>query len=197
MPLAPPVLQGLLAPLVTASGFTGQMAQPFVLAASNAIAAYLVTLTVKTNDTGVLGVGVGTGKVIVTPPQLIGPLLGAATANQLAGTSAPGLMTAIGNGVASFIASAGLVQSTHPGIGVGAGVGQLQIIGGPSPLQGQLMGMFSAQGFAGQNTPNLATAIAQGITQGLGTAQVIQVITGTPTVPPPVPGAGTGIGKLL
>jgi len=197
MPLSPPGLQGLLAPQVIAAGMVGQMSQPLVLALSNAISAYLLTLTVRTNDVGSLGVGVGTGKVIITPPQLVGPLLGAATANQLVGTSTPGLMVAVGNAVATFIATMGMVQSTHPLVAVGTGIGLLQIIGGPVPLQAQLMGMFAAQGLVGQNIVNLASALSQGITQGLVSAQVVQVITGTPVVPPPVPSTGIGIGKLL
>jgi len=197
MPLTPPGLMGLLSPLMSGAGFAGTMAQPMALAISNAVTTYLLSLQVKTTDVGTFGTGVGTGKVIITPPQLVGPLLGAATANNLKGTSTPGLMTAIGNAVASFIASMAIVQTQHPTVAVGSGIGQLLIIGGPAPLQGQLMGMLSAGGFAGQSTPSFATAVAQGLTQGLATAQIIQVIAGSPVVPPPVPSSGVGIGKML
>lgn len=196
MPLTPPGLMGLMSPLVTAAGYLGTMSQPMVLGLSNAITSYLLTLQVKTTDVGTFGVGVGTGKVIITPPQLIGPLLGAATANGIKGTYAPPLMTAIGNAVASFIASFALVTSQHPTVAVGSGIGQLLIVGGPVPLQGQILAMLSAN-FTGQNFPSFAMAIAQGLTQGLATAQVVQVITGSPVLPPPVPSTGVGIGKLI
>jgi hypothetical protein len=196
MPLVPTALQGLMTPLASAGSIAGMYSPQLILGLSNGITAYLLTLQVKTTDVGTLGVGIGTGKVIITPPQLVGPLMGAASSNSLTGTYVAGLMSAIGTATASFIVSAGMVTSQHPTVAIGSGIGQF-IPTGPSPLQGQLMGMLSASGFTGQYLVSLATAVAQGITQGLGTAQIIQVITGTPITPPPLPGSGVGIGKLI
>jgi hypothetical protein len=195
MPITPPGLQGLLMPLVTAAGIKGTSASSLVSAISIAVTTWMQTLVVQTNDVGLLGVGVGTGKAIVTPPALVGPLVGAAAAS-LKGTAMVPLMTAIGNGVASFVASQVMVQTTHPGIGVGAGIGTLKIPG-PAPLQGLLSAQFSAVKIMGTSMPSLAQAIATGLATGMATAIITVAITGTPIVPPPVTGSSVGIGKLI
>jgi hypothetical protein len=196
MPLTPPGLQGLLTPLVTAANYTGTSAPSLVSAIANAVSSWLTTLIVKTTDIGLMGVGTGIGKAIITPASLIGPLQGMATANGIKGTAAPALMAAIGNGVSSFVSSMGMVQTTHPGIGVGTGIGQL-IIPGPASLQGLLMAQLVAMQIKGTSAISFATAVASGLSTGMASTIVSVVITGSPTLPPPVTGSGVGIGKLV
>ena len=198
MPLSGPGLQGLLTPLMTASQIKGTSAPSMVMAISNAVSSWLTSLQIQTTDVGLMGpAGVGIGKAILQPASLIGPLQGMATANQLKGTSMPAFMTAIGNGVATFVSSMGMVQSNHTTVAVGSGIGQILVVGGPGALQGLLMGQFTANSIKGTSAASLATAIANGLATGIVSAIVTVVISGSPVTPPPVTTSGVGMGRLI
>lgn len=194
--LAGPVFTGLLMTQFAAQGFTGSKLLQMSNAIGNGVANYLLASAYYQGiSVGVIaGAGVGTGFV----QGILGPTTGMniysmMTAVGFTGSKSLQLANAIGNAFSSFI-SMGIVNSSSIGMAVGTGTGKIVGIAGPA-MATSIMGMFTAVGFTGSKTLQLANAIGNGICNTiLSSGIVITTIVGGGY--PPNPMTGTDIGKL-
>ncbi len=196
MPLAAPVFTGLLTTQFASQGFTGAQLLQLSTAIGNGVANYLLASAVYQG----VGIGVGTGVGVGTGfvQGIIGPVTGTniftmMTSVGFTGAKSIQMAMAIGNAFSSFI-SLGIVNSICAGVAVGAGTGTITGIAGPV-MGTSILSMFAAVGFTGAQTPQLASAIGNGICNTISTTGiVITTIVGAGF--PPVPTTGVDVGKL-
>jgi len=197
MPLAAPVFSGLLMTQFTAQGFTGAKTLQLATAIGNGVANYLLASAFYQGVGIGVGVGAGVGTGLVQ--GVIGPVTGSnillmMTAVGFTGPKAPQLASAIGNAFSSFIMM-GIVNSSSVGVAIGTGTGKIIGVIGPA-MASSILGMFAAVGFTGPKTPQLASAIGNGICNTiLSLGIVITTIVGAGF--PPTPMSGVDIGKLF
>ncbi len=191
MPLNPPALAtAFLAPNLASVGHIGSGMPKLAMAVAIGVTQFL-TLQAKviTVDTGTLGVGTSILPMLI-PPQLFQPafLTGFASAGIL-GPIAPLTITGLANGLSAGLLALALLQTNHPGIGVGTGIARIT---GPSAIPSMLSG-FASLGMVGGGT-KIATAVGIGL-DIVFTAFVEPIpIVG---VGSPVGGAGVGFGSVI
>lgn len=144
---------------------------------------WLLASTVQGSTTGVAGVGVCTGTLVVLPNV---PLMELGfKGNALVGTFAPVMYVPIVLGISGAYSFVG----ASPSVGVGTFIGG--IVGDPILLTNLLVGSFTTFGIVGINTPRICNALGQGIsshfltTVANGAVAGVPVIPPTPAVPPP------------
>lgn len=192
MPLNPPALAGgFLAPNLLSVTHVGTGMPKLAMAVAIGVCQFL-TLQAKviTVDTGVLGVGTSIMPLIVPPPLLQGGLYTGFSSMGILGIIAPLTITGLTNGLVAGLTALALLQTNHPGIGVGTGIAKLL---GPSAVPAMLQG-FAAMAMTGEGSIKTATAI--GIALDITVASFIEPvpIVGSPS---PIGGAGAGFGMVV
>jgi hypothetical protein len=142
-------------------------------------------------DVGTLGAGVGLGAGVVVPPAIVPAMIGSFTANGILGPFSIPTATGIAQGMQLSFALA-VIQTVAAGVGLGAGVGFC--IPNPGASAGIFFAAFQAAGMLGPSTIQLASAVSAGLDLVLPASIAPVAIVGPPNI---IPGAGTGIGKLL
>jgi hypothetical protein len=198
MPLAGPVLGGLIATNFASSGIAGVQSVPLAMAIGNGIVnTILATNFYQGNAVGTgPGPGVGTGVVIgLTPPVVGGNITVMMTSRGIAGTMAAPMAMAIGNAFVTHMAT-GVVTASGAPVAIGKGTGFLL---GVTGMGLQIQGMMTSAGIIGTQAINLALAIGDAIELAIFSNAIVNtVIVGTPAPPPagPFPMAGVEMGKL-
>lgn len=197
----------IVAPVITTTMIGGgapTLAGPSYPLLCNAVSLSITSYTlsvvvVNTSNAGFIGTGVGSGAILNNIPIAFNQKLTSSfIANGLLGPTAPNLIFAISMAVSSGLSTA-LAMSPVLGVGVGVGNGRLTHPGAPA-LQAILIGQFSAVGFTGSKTPDLAKAIAEGYTQFLDGLVLFHTVSGAMIPPPPFQlpiAAIPAIGKLI
>jgi len=195
MPHLQPLLTTQIQGQLAAVGVVGKDSIRLSLACSTAYVLFMTTIVkVLTVDSGVVGAGVGFGKIVgVLGPAYAAACAAQAAANGLVGTHGPLTCSAIGLACGNHTSAVGQSLTFHAGVGVGFGTGTL--VGSiPTALFGLLLSQGAAQGLIGTSVVNLFNAIANGIAPLVPTAIVLTPIAGSPI---PIPSAGAGFGSVL
>lgn len=189
MPITPPGLLGAILPAITATGMIGTAAVQLATGVATGITLWNPLIKVISVDTGLLGVGAGTGPVILPPPVLLGAMITSFAGSGILGTMAVPLATGLSLGIALGYAQ-GLIVTVNTGVGVGAGVAKFI----PPPAVASMIAGFAAAGLTGTSSIQLATAI------GLALQIAFAPLVGTVAIVgagSPLPGAGAGIGQIV
>jgi hypothetical protein len=152
----------------------------------------------QTLDVGTVpGVGMGTGTGILGLMPNDMAQIGLAMAPTMAGSNAMPMMLAVMQATQLYFAMAASLSSTDTPVFLGSGTmitGSLMV--SMDDMTSKLKSAFTDQGAKGKNMPIVCMAISAGVTFGLLTmATGALVIVGTPTGTP-VPGGGSGMGKV-
>lgn len=190
MPVAPPGIIGVLVPNMIATGNIGTGVAQLATGIANGLVQWVPTVVVQTVDTGTLGVGKNVPTPIIVPQPLIyGNVLAGMASKGLLGIFAPLLALGIANGlVLAFLQM--LINTTHAGVGVGAGVARFQA----PPAEGAMIAGFKQAGMKGQATEMKALALAQALNLTFAVLVLPVVIAGPPS---PLPGGGVGVGNII
>lgn len=192
MPLNPPALAaGFLVPNLISVGNIGTGVPKLAMGIAIGVTQFLTLQSkVTTVDAGSLGVGTSIMPLIVPSPLLQGGLFSGFSSMGILGPMAPLTILGITNGLVTGWLALALLQTNHPGIGVGAGVARIV---GPSAVPAMLLG-FSAMGMIGDGPVKMATAI--GLALDITFASFFQPvpIVGSAS---PAGGAGIGFGSIL
>lgn len=189
MPITLPGMLGTILPAITAAGMIGTSAVQLATAVASGIVLWNPTIKIVSVDVGVLGVGAGTGPIVVPPPALLGALTTTMAASGIIGTMAIPLATGLSTGIALGYAS-GLIVTVNTGVGVGSGVAKVI----PPPAVPQMIAGFAAAGLTGTSVVQLATAIGLALPIAFAPLVSTIVIVGSPSI---LPGVGAGIGQIV
>jgi len=192
VPLNPPALAAaFLAPNLLSTGNIGMGMPKFAMGVAVGVCQYLtVQAKVVTVDAGVLGVGTSIMPLLVLPPLLQGGLYAGFSSMGILGPMAPLLITGLTNGLITGWTALALLQTNHPGIGVGAGVARIV---GPTAVPAMIAG-FASMGMLGDGPIKTATAIGIGLDITFAGFFEPVPIVGTGS---PVGGAGVGFGSVI
>jgi len=192
MPLNPPLLaSAFLAPNLLSVAHVGIEMPKFAQAVAMGVCQFLtVQAKIITVDTGVVGIGTSIMPLIVLPPLLQGGLYAGFSSMGIIGIFSPLTISGITNGLVTGLTALALLQTNHPGIGVGAGIAKLI---GPSAIPSMLQG-FDSAGMTGDGSKKMATAI--GIALDITFASWLEPIpiVGSGS---PIPGTGVGFGSVI
>ncbi len=192
MPMDPGTLTPIFMANLVAVGMLGPGTVQLAAGLANGTSQYAATSIIfQSIDAGTLGAGFGIGSGPVIPPSIIPAMIASFAGHGIAGPFSIPTATGIANGLTLAFAVA-IVQTVAAGVGLGAGVGFC--IPNPGASAGIYTAAFLAAGMVGPSTPQLAAAVAAGLDAVLPSATAPVAIVGPPNI---VPGAGTGIGKLL
>lgn len=194
MPLVIPAVSATLSTSLAAQGFVGVQAPSLALSVAQGFVPWLQTRPVVTLDTGVIGSGTGLGTILLEPTLGATLLEGALLSTGFVGVKAPQLALGLSLGISQALTLA-TVQTTVVGVSNGAGIGTLTLLE-PLTLSSTLTASLASLGFFGTRQPQLALALAQGLTQWLQTAVITTVDVGTP-IPPFTSVTGSGTGFVL
>jgi len=189
MPLVPPALTATITTGLISGGMLGTSVPQLASGIGMGLSMWAQQQTVTTVDAGVLGVGVGIAPFIIPPPLMIVNLLAAFASNGLLGPMAPLEATGLANGIALGMAQ-GVLQTQHPTVGTGAGVGRIV---GP-PAFSSLMQGFGSVGIKGQGATQKANAISMALMMTLQSLVFPIPIVGSGS---PASSGGVGTGKIL
>jgi len=192
MPLNPPVLaSGFIAPNLLSVSHLGVGMPRLALGVAIGVCQYLtVQAKVVTTDTGVLGVGTSIMPLILPPPLLQGGLFAGFSSMGILGVISPLTILGITNGLVSGLAALAILQTNHPGIGVGTGVARIVA---PSAIP-IMIGAFAFMGMVGAGSIKMATAIGIGLDTTFASFFEPILIVGSPS---PVGGVGAGFGTVI
>jgi hypothetical protein len=192
MPLNPPALAtGFIAPNLLSVAHIGTGMPKLAMAVAIGVSQFLtVQAKVTTIDTGVLGVGTSIMPMIVPPPLLQGGLYSGFSSMGILGVMSPLTIAGLTNGLTTGLLALALLQTNHPGVGVGAGVARIV---GPSAIPSMLAG-FASIGSTGDGAKKIATAIGIGLDITFAAFVEPVPIVGSPS---PVPAAGVGFGSVI
>lgn len=192
MPMDPGTLTPIFMANLLAVGMIGPSTIQLATGLANGTAIYAQTSIVfQSIDAGTLGAGVGLGVGVIVPPTIVPAMIGSFTGHGILGPFSIPTATGIANGLQLGFATA-IIQTVAVGVGLGAGFGFC--IPNPGASVGIYMAAFLAAGMIGPSTIQLASAVAVGLDMVLPTSTAPVVVVGPPNI---IPGAGTGIGKLL
>jgi len=196
MPLAGPVLGGLITAQFAAVNFKGTQNITLAMAIGNGVVInFLATNIYQGQAVGVgTGVGIGTGTIQGIVGPVVGTLInGFMLKSNIKGTQAINMANAIGNAFATHIAT-GIVTSTAAPVANGTGFGLIQGVTGIG-VAASIYAFMQASGLTGTQAANLSFAIGDGIAAAIKIGIVQTTIVGAGY--PPVPTAGVDIGKML
>lgn len=163
---------------------------------------FLAQNTVITSDVGLLPAGapgVGVGKMIgLDPKAMAGMMLPLVTSEGILGSKSKDLIDGICEAVCTHFLAANLVNTTHPTVVLGSGVGKVTALQA-SATSAMVSGKLASKGIVGSKMQNLAKGISEGFVNNILATAVINVsIAGAPLVTPggTVPSGGAGTGKV-
>ena len=192
MPMDPGTLTPIFLANLISVGLIGPSTIQLATGLANGTSIYANTaVQFQSVDVGTLGAGVGLGAGVVVPPAIVPAMIGSFTANGILGPFSIPTATGIAQGMQLSFALA-VIQTVAAGVGLGAGVGFC--IPNPGASAGIFFAAFQAAGMLGPSTIQLASAVSAGLDLVLPASIAPVAIVGPPNI---IPGAGTGIGKLL
>ena len=193
MPVTPATLVPNILANMSAVNLVGISDLQFANALAISFVQFLKTIPVTTVHTGVLGSGVGTGRVSIEPSSGISILSSQFQVNAINGPNSVQLATAIINALTSELNANASVQVAIVGTSNGTGIGNLSAASGSSfiPI---LTTQLSANQINGPIQPKLSQAIGIGVSTWLKSGVINTIDTGAPVFPYGVSGgAGQGI----
>jgi hypothetical protein len=196
MPLAGPILGGLIAKEFASVGFSGTQSLSLAMAIGTGIVVDIQSKNFYQGQS--VGIGTGAGVGTGTIKGIVGPTVGTLIygfmfQNNLTGTKARDLANAIGNAFANHIV-AGIVTSASIPVANGTGIGMLKGIVGIS-VAASIYSFMKVFGLTGTQSANLSFAIGDGIAAAIKAGIVQTTIVGGGY--PPSPTSGTDIGKMV
>jgi len=192
MPMDPATLTPVFLSQLISVGLIGPSTIQLATGLANGTSIYAETVVqFQSVDAGTLGAGVGLGASVTVPPTIIPAMIGSFTAHGILGPFSIPTATGVANGMMLAFKLA-IIQTVAAGVGLGAGVGFC--IPNPGASAGIYFAAFQAAGMLGPSTIQLASAVAAGLDLVLPTSIAPVAIVGPPNI---LPGAGTGIGKLI
>lgn len=189
MPLSPPTLAGVIALNLVGTGHIGVAVPQFASGVASGILFWFTGgLKVATVDTGQLGTGLGAIPLIVPQPVLLGFLTTNFAAQAMLGVFAPLTILGLANGISTGLLP-GLVTTTHPVIGAGAGVCTFK----GAPCTPFMIQGFATAGMVGLGATKMAAAIGISLDETFNA-----LVLPTPIAGPagPITGGGTGFGQI-
>jgi hypothetical protein len=145
---------------------------------------------VVTTDTGVLGAGTSVAPLVIPFFLLQGGLYAGFSSMGILGIMSPLTILGITNGLILGLTALALLQTNHPGIGVGMGIAKII---GPSAVPSMLRG-FASMLMIGEGGIKMATAIGIGLDTTFASFIQSVPIVGAGS---PVSGAGVGFGSVI
>lgn len=198
MALSASTLKDLIKANLEAVGANGSNLDIFCNAIATGIVMSVVGKIFTTIDTGLItGVGTGTGVGIMGLDSSAMKSL-ALSMFPSKGDNAEKLVQAITDATVSHLSSAADLSSADAPVFEGVGtilVGSIAVVA--AEMSANIDSQLEASGAKGSNRTILAQAIGTGIATNIisvGTGTL--TISGSITVPPPVSGAGTGVGSI-
>lgn len=192
MPMDPGTLTPIFLANLISVGMIGPSTIQLATGLANGTSLYANTAIIfQSVDVGTLGAGVGLGVGVIMPPTIVPAMIGSFLGHGIIGPFSIPTATGIANGLQLSFALA-IVQTVAAGVGLGAGFGFC--IPNPGASVGIFTTAFIAAGMIGPSSVQLASAVAVGLDMVLPTCTAPVVVVGPPNI---IPGAGTGIGKLL
>jgi len=192
MPMDPGTLTPVFLSQLISVGLIGPSTIQLATGLANGTSIYATTTIIfQSVDVGTLGAGVGLGPGPTVPPLIIPAMIGSFLSHGILGPFSIPTATGIANGMMLAFKLA-IVQTVAAGVGLGAGVGFCIPNSGASA--GIFFTAFQAAGMLGPSTIQLASAVAVGLDLVLPATIGPVAVVGPPNI---IPGAGTGIGKLL
>jgi len=192
MPMDPGTLTPIMLLNLVSAGMIGPSTIQLATGLANGLSVYATTaIQFQSVDAGTLGAGTGLGVGIIMPPTIVPAMIGSFLGHGIIGPFSIPTATGIANGFQMSFALA-VVQTVSAGVGLGAGFGFC--IPNPGASAGIFIAAFTSAGMVGPSAAQLASACAVGLDIVLPTCVAPVVVVGPPNI---LPGAGTGIGKLL
>ncbi len=189
MALSPPTLAPPIATNLVATGHLGVAVPQLSLGLANGILAWLQVMAVATVDAGQLGAGAGLIPLVVPQPVLLAALTPAFASQGILGVFSPLTILGLSNGL-SIGFGLGQVVTTHPVVGVGAGVCSFKA---PPAVPFLLQGLATA-GITGTGAIKMATALAIALGAVFSALVLPTPIAGAGS---PISGGGAGTGKIV
>lgn len=189
MPLATPNLAASITAGLFSVGIKGQDVSKLAQGIASGLVPWVRSLQVVTQDVGSAGIGTGFMLWSVPSPLLISNLLSTYSANGHIGTMAPLEATGLGKGLATGFLQ-GLIQTNHPGVGVGTGVAKIVV----TPAFPNLMQGLASVQIKGVAAASKANAISQALTMTLSVFTIAIPIVGSAS---PAGASGVGIGRII
>jgi hypothetical protein len=137
------------------NGLVGTAIPNLSLGIGMGISLWVKSQVVSTTDVGFLGAGKGTLPFLIPAPLLLTNLMTAYTSNSIVGVMAPQEANSVATGISVGLAQ-GTIESAHPSVGTGEGIG---ISSGPDAFSFLMQG-FSSNGIIGEFAPKKASAIS-------------------------------------
>jgi hypothetical protein len=198
MPLVPSDLASLMQTELASLGAKGSNLPNFCLGVSTGIIMSIIGKTFTTSDVGTIigvGAGIGTGIQGLLPASMKSVAL---SEMPTMGSNADPLMTGVMTATATYLAANATLITVDIPVFAGTGtvnIGSILVI--PTEMGNNIDSQLQAVGAQGSNRTILSMAIASGVCSGiLTTGTGIVVITGSPTIPTPIPGTGNGTGTI-
>lgn len=190
MPVALPVLSGILTPNLLATGLLGTDTPRLASGVATGLVYWVPQVMVSTVDVGSGGVGTSVPTPWAVPQPL---LLGLLTANippaGFVGLFTPSLILGLANGLAAAFLQM-LISTTHPTVGTGTGTAKFTA---PPAATSMNLG-FASVGLVGDAAPRLATAIGLSLDAAIASLVIPVPIVGSGS---PSSATGTGTGKII
>lgn len=196
MPLAGPILGGLILQEFLRKNFTGSQNSNLAMAIGNGVITNILTTNFYQGQSiGIgTGAGIGTGKIYGITGFVTGNLIHIEMlAKNLKGSQGRNFALAIGTAFATHIKT-GIVTSISTPVVSGTGTGRLKGIVGAT-LGNSVYGMMLVSALTGSQNLNLAMAIGIGIAKAIKLGIITTTIVGVGY--PPVSVTGTDIGKMI
>lgn len=189
----PPALStGFIAPNLISTGNLGIGVPKFSLGTAIGVCQFLsLQSTVTTIDVGTAGAGTSISPLIVPMPLVQTSLVTGFTSQGIFGSLAPLFIQGLTNGLVTGWVSLALLQTNHPGVGVGTGVARIV---GPTAIPAITQG-FAAVGMVGDGPAKVARAIGSALDMIF--ASFVQPgipIIGSPSI---VAASGVGFGSVI
>lgn len=190
MPVTIPGIMGSVIPNLVSTGMIGTGVPQYARGVALGLSQWIPLVKVTTVDAGTAGVGKNVPLPLVVPnPLLQGNLLAGMASQGLVGLMMPLFITGLTNGLVISFAQM-LVVTTHPSVGVGAGVAKLVA----PPAAASIISGFAQAGMKGDATIRKALALASGLDGTFASLVLPVAIVGPPS---PIGSAGSGFGNIL
>jgi hypothetical protein len=190
MPVSAQAIKRTLIPNLLATLVIGKDMPRFAQGVANGVSSWVRKIKVQTTDAGTAGAGKGTLPIILAPPVLILNITRGMAQMKLLGPFAPPFIAGLSNGLSLSFAQM-LASTTHPSVGVGAGVPRY--VTPPATLD--LVRGFKQAGLkGGDQTEKFCRALAIGLETSFKTLVIPIPIAGPPS---PSPSSGAGSGSII
>jgi hypothetical protein len=190
MPVSAQAIKLTLIPNLLSTLVIGKDMPRLAQGVANGVSSWVRKIKIQTADAGTAGAGKGTLPITLASPILILNITRGMAQMKLLGLFSPLLITGLSNGLSlSFLQM--LASTTHPSVGVGAGVPRYVT---PSATLDLVRGFKQAGLKGGEQTEKFCRALAIGLEASFKTLVIPIPIAGPPS---PSPSAGTGTGNII